>query len=157
MLPSQCQKYFSDEQGLVELLKLCEEKFAVIDDYSEQLMNHIMTTIGEFSIAKEQFAGIKEFLNPIYGESVTWRKNKGLKHYMQLKTEWENTPATKDDKGKLVKEKFLDGATEKEADEAISSYRRVRNLLQYYIESCSDIIKECEQRIYELKGEAKVS
>lgn len=155
MLPEQVEKYFTSEEGLAELFKLCSEKFAIIDDYSNQLICGIMSTVVEYDKAREVVSGIKAYLNPILGEAITFRKNVGLKKYMELKTEWEKKPAEKDEKGKLVKEKFLDGATEKQADEFVSSYRRVRNALQYYVQSCVDIIDICNNRIYSLREEKK--
>jgi hypothetical protein len=153
MLPSQIEVYFKDEKGLMELLKLCEEKFKVIDSYAQQFEQNLMSTCGEYSTAKEQIAGIKMFLNDIYSEAITWKKNKEQAKYMELKIAIENKPPVDDGKGKLTKEKFSSAPTEIEASVSVATWRRVRNILEGKINSCWDSLKICEQRIIEIKGE----
>ena len=153
MLLEQIKTYFETEEGLGNLLKLLQEKFTRIDFYQNQLELHAMGAVEQYCEAKEELAGIKMFLNPIYSEAITWKSNKEKKRYMQLKIGIENKPAIQDEKGKLTKEKFSSAPTEVEASEYVANYRRVRNVIEGYINSCWDGIKSCEQRIVELKGE----
>lgn len=153
MLLEQVQKYFETEEGLAELLKVLQDRFSRIDDRQEQLEHHIMNTIIEYCEAKEELAGIKMYLNPIYSEAITWKSNKEKSKYMELKIAIENKPVTTDEKGKTVKEKFSSAPTEVEASEFVASWRRIRNILEGYINSCYDGIRQCEQRIVEIKGE----
>ena len=153
MLPEQVAKYFQDEQGLADLLKLCEDRFEVIDDFATQFEAHVMTTVGEYSQAKEQLAGIKMFLNDIYSEAITWKKNKEQAKYMEIKIAIENKPPIEDEKGKKTKEKFTSAPAEIEASVSVASWRRVRNILEGKINSCWDGIRTCEQRITGIKGE----
>jgi hypothetical protein len=153
LLTSQIKKYFETEEGLAELLVLLDEKFEVLNNYSEQLQGNVMTQVHEFVTAKEQVAGIKMFLNTIYSESITWKKTKEQQKYMELKVAIENKAPVIDEKGKPTKEKFSSAPTEIEASVSVAAWRRIRNLLEAYINSCWDSLKIMEQRIIEIKGE----
>lgn len=147
--------YFVVEKGLNDLINDIKPIFDLIDDYTQQILQNVMVTIPEFEKAKSQLVGCVMELNPVLSAAMTAKRNGELHFYVNKKREIENRPATIDDKGKSVKEKFVDGATQTESEESVADYRRVRNIVQGYINSAWAGIKDSEDRIINLKTEHK--
>ena len=148
-------EYFTSEEKLVVLITDIKPIFDVIDDYTQQILQNVMVTIPEFEKAKSQLVGCVMELNPVLSASMTAKRNGELHFYVAKKREIESRPATIDEKGKSVKEKFVDGATQTESEESVADYRRVRNIVQGYINSAWAGIKDSEDRIINLKVEHK--
>ena len=148
------EQYFNGkEEDMVTLLKDITPIFDMIDDYSQQILNEVMTTIGEFEEAKTKLIGCIMTLNPILSVAMTYKRNGMLKYFVEQKKEIENKHPIADEKGKLIKEKFVAGATETEAEESVAIYRRIRNIIQGYINASWAGVNDCESRILGSKTE----
>ena len=147
--------YFTSQDKLEELIKELIPTFDMIDDYGKQILGNIMSISDEFIEARSRLRGALIELNPILSAAMTAKRNGMLHYYVKEKREIENKTPEKDEKGKLVKEKFAAGATETEAEESVAEFRRVRNILQGYINACLTGIKDCEDRLMDLKVEYK--
>jgi len=151
---AEIEKYFNGtEEDMVALLKDITPIFDMIDDYSQQILQNVMTTISEYEKAKTQLIGCIMTLNPILSSALTAKKNGMLHYYVDLKREIENKAPIADEKGKLIKEKFVDGSTKTESEEHVATYRRVRNIIQGYINSAWAGVNDCESRIIPFKAE----
>jgi len=148
------EKYFTGkEEDMVTLLKDITPIFDIIDDYSQEILHGVMTTIKEYEDAKTKLIGCIMTLNPILSMAITAKKNGMLHYYVAQKREIENKAPIADEKGKLVKEKFVDGATKTESEEYVATFRRVRNIIQGYINASWAGVNDCESRIIPFKAE----
>lgn len=119
------ENYFENVESLNSLLDSCLEMFDRIDKIAEDLRNRLIDTPDSVRGALQELGGIFCFLNPIYHVAKTVRQNIGSSYFNSKKIEIEN-------KG----EKFTAAAVEREEDEFVGEYRRVRNILQAYVENC---------------------
>jgi hypothetical protein len=149
------EKYFQTKEGLADILVECTPVFDMIDDYSTQLIQNVLSTIDEFKEMRTKLAGAIMFLNPVYSTAITIKKNEEMRFFVEKKREIENKPPTIDEKGKAVKEKFVSGAVEGEASEHVAAYRRVRNILDGYLKAAWAGISDADSRIENLKKEYK--
>jgi len=150
------EQYFNgNEEDMVALLKDISPIFDMIDDFSQQILQNIMTTITEYQDCRTKLVGCIMTLNPILSAAMTVKRNKMLHYYVEQKREIENKSPVTDEKGKMVKEKFVAGATETEAEESVAIYRRVRNIIQGYLNSAWAGVNDCESRILPNKAEYK--
>lgn len=79
------------------------------------------------------------------------KENKQLAYYYSKKFEIENKEPTPDEKGKLVKEKFVDGSTTQEARFYVAAERRVRDIINGYKESVLERMRTCRNLVNEKK------
>ena len=136
-------KYFESDDEITKLLKeLKESYFDVIDDYTQQIMQEIITTIDELKKAKTVLTGISASLNPIYSKALTLKKQKEYRFYVIKKQKCESEGI-----------KFVDGATTTEAKDAVRLYRDVRDIICGYLKAAEGLIYDCKDRIERYKKE----
>ena len=151
---AEIEKYFNgSEEDMVLLLKEITPVFDMISDSSQQIITGGLTTIKECEETKTKLIGCIMTLNPILSAAMTAKRNGMLHYYVKEKREIENKAPVDEGKGKMVKEKFVAGATETEAEESVAIYRRVRNILEGYIKSAWAGVTDCESRIVPFKAE----
>jgi len=151
---AEIEKYFNgSEEDMVTLLKDITPIFDMVDDYAQQILQNVMTTITEYEKAKTQLIGCIMTLNPILSAAMTEKRNRVLHYSVKQKREIENKVPVADEKGKLIKEKFVVGATEIEAEESVATYRRVRNIIQGYINASWAGVNSCDGMVSSLKAE----
>lgn len=129
-------KYFETDDEIATLLKkLAEDYFNVIDDYSGQLLQGIITTTEELNKVKTELAAIIANLQPIYSKALSMKKQKEYRYYVVKKQIAESTGG-----------KFTDGSTQIEAKDSVSVYRDVRDILCGYIKSAEALYFDCRDR-----------
>ena len=138
--------YFETEEGLTKLLEDYKEVFTLLDDISQQLLQGIITTIDGYKEILNQATGAYGTLEPLYSLSVAHKENEELRYYVEKKRELEN-------KG----EKVVAASLEKESSLAVAEFRRVRAILEGYVESCSKGIGTCQTQLkrFELQWKNK--
>ena len=130
------EKYFKQETTLESVMKYCAPHFAKIDKYGAYLrqkpdditrLNKIMIlTVGE-----------QAFLEPILGLAITYKKNGEEIYYNKRRIEIE----------KEGTKKFSSAPTEREASAHVANYRRVRNIIQAYVDTCKAMISAIQSRL----------
>jgi len=90
----------------------------------------------------QQSTGLFAFLHPVAAIAKTERLCRGEVEYAALKTTTEN-------EGK----KFVATVATQEANLAVQDYRRVRNILDSYVEICNKIIMSTQSALKDLREE----
>jgi len=122
------EKYFKNEKELDKVLKTCEPYFSKIESYHAKMRNYkdSLTILNQIMI---RLQGIRGYLEPILAEAISSKLNKEVIYYNKLKAEVENN-----------NQKFVNAVAEKEASAKVANYRRIRNILQAYVELCKSAI-----------------
>lgn len=139
------EQHFQKEETLEEVLKYCNPFFEKIDKCMLQLRKNEAENPNACQEIMTKLAGYNGALKPVLLLSITEKKNRETRYYNQRKEEIEKSG-----------EKFSSAPTEREASEKVASYRRVRNLIQGYVEVCSDAISVLQSRLNFLRDEMKL-
>jgi len=140
------EKCFQSEATLGNALDMCSEDIARIEYYSDLFKKGVIAdNPNEISAALTELAGIYMSLAPKAALAETEKANRELKHYHTRKMEVENAG-----------EKFVATAMEKEASGHVASYRRVRNLIQAYLESVEKSIQVAQSLLKSVNKEMNI-
>lgn len=132
-------------ENFKELLDYLQETFNEIDSMAEDLSSGVLTEPSICMDYLSRLSGYYMFLNPILSEIRSYKKNKELREYMMLKNEAES-------EGK----KFISAPAEKEASLKVDTERRIRNLIEGYVEACKMGILSCQSILKYLSEEKKI-
>jgi len=138
--------YFVDTVGLEKLLTDYKETFDMIDDEGQQLISGVKSTPEDYSACLDRLTGAFITLEPLYTMAVAYKENEEIKAYVSMKRELES-------KG----EKVVAASLDKEASASVEIQRRIRNILEGYVESCAKGIGTCQTQLkrFELQWKNK--
>lgn len=128
--------YFEEEKGLENLLTDYKDTFEMIDDYGQQLIQGILNTPEDYALCLDKLTGAYISLEPLYTRAEAKKLNEELRAYVTMKRELEN-------KG----EKVVATSLEKESSLAVAEFRRIRAILEGYVEACSKSIGSCQTQL----------
>jgi uncharacterized iron-regulated protein len=134
--------YFVDTAGLEKLLADYVDVFEMIDDYGQQLIQDILSSGEDYKVCLDKFTGAYITLEPLYTMAVAYKENEEIKAYVSMKRELEARG-----------EKVVAASLEKEASASIEIQRRVRNVLEGYVEACAKAIGTCQTQLKRLELE----
>jgi hypothetical protein len=137
-------EYFVDTVGLEKLLVDYKDVFEMIDDYGQQLIQGILSTPDDYKICLDKMTGAFVSLEPLYTMAVAYKENDEIKAYVSMKRELEG-------KG----EKVVAASLEKEASASVEIQRRIRNILEGYVESCAKAIGTCQTQLRRMEFDLK--
>jgi len=137
-------KYFESSEGIKELLEKYSELFTLIDDLGQQLLQGILVTVDQYREALNQFTGAYISLEPLYSMAIAYKENGELKFYVEKKREIEAK------EGKVVS-----ASLEKEANFAVEELRRVRNILEGYVNATEKGIITCQTQLKRIEADNK--
>jgi hypothetical protein len=132
----QVEDYFK-ENRLEELLKECLETFDKINDVIALLK---YSKINNPTMAVENIqilGGCSGYLNDIFVIAKLYEEDNATQKFNELRIAYEKSPIV-DNKGNV--KLFIQGTAEKEAFEYVAIYRRIRSIVQGYIDKCASNI-----------------
>ena len=129
------EKYFRKKETLEEILKVCKLHLDKIDHYSK-ILRLRPDNVGDLENIMIKLVGEQGFLEPILGLAITYKKNEEEKTYMGIKIKIENEGG-----------KFSSAPTEREASAYVAEWRRIRNILQAYVDVCKASISAIQTRL----------
>ena len=132
---------FATDETVVKLLEDIKPLFDIIDDYAQQMIKDVLGQ-EELRETKTKLTGIIATLNPVYSKGLSLKKQKEYRYYVQKKEECDKAGT-----------KFTDGATEKEAKDAVRNYRLIRDLIYGYIKAAESIVYDCKDRLLQYSKE----
>jgi len=135
-------QYFVDTVGLDKILEDYKEIFELIEDYGQQLITGVLSSGEDYRVCLDKLTGAYVALEPLYTMAVAYKENEEIKAYVAMKRELES-------KG----EKVVAASLEKEASASIEIQRRIRNILEGYVEACSKAIGTCQTQLKRLELE----
>jgi len=136
--------YFIDAEGLEKLLTDYKDIFDMVDDFGQQLIQGIPNTPDDYKEILDKLTGAFISLEPLYTQAEAKKLNEELQAYVTAKRELEA-------KG----EKVVAASLEKESSLAVADYRRIRAILEGYVESCAKAIGTCQTQLKRLEMEYK--
>lgn len=140
---SKIEEMFETEETMKKLLDMYEEShFSRLDNISQLFRSGALADVTVLNSTLDELTGIYIDLNTVYTLAVTYKENLELKYYMSRKIEIEKEGG-----------KFVSASTEKEASEAVSNYRRVRNIFQAKVEAVEKAITTCQSKLRFLSRE----
>jgi len=144
------EQLFQTEDTLVQVLEKLSDDFARIDEYAEMAKSNVYATADKVSEVLIELSGCHSNLITVLGVAESEKKNREQHKYSNIKIEFDNAAAV-DEKGKLIK--FTSTIAEKEASDFVSSYRRIRNIIKAYKDSCATSISVLQSVLKDLKKE----
>ena len=136
--------YFLGVEGLEQLLKDYNDTFEMVDDYGQQLISGILSTPEDYTTCLDKLTGAYIALEPLYSQAEAKKLNEELNAYVTMKRELEA-------KG----EKVVAASLDKEASLAVADFRRVRAILEGYVEACAKGIGSCQTQLKRLEMQWK--
>lgn len=134
--------YFVNAEGLEKLLIDYKDTFEMIDDYGQQLIQGILSSGEDYKVCLDKFTGAYICLEPLYTQAVAYKENEELMFYVTTKREMEATG-----------EKVVSASLDREASASVNIQRRVRSVLEGYVEACSKGIGTCQTQLKRLELE----
>ena len=138
------KNYFESKEGLTQLLNDYQDIFALVDDFGQQLIKGILTTPQDYKECLDKMTGAFVTLEPLYAQAESKKLNEELQAYVTLKRDLEN-------KG----EKVVATSLEKESSLAVAEFRRIRSILEGYVEASAKAIGTCQTQLKRLEFEYK--
>jgi hypothetical protein len=136
--------YFVGEEGLLKLLTDYQPTFEMIDDYGQQMMQGILSTPEDYKTCLDKMTGAYVSIEPLFTMAVAYKENEETRLWVGLKRELE-------EKG----EKITAASLDREASALVAMPRRVRAVLEGYVESCSKAIGTCQTQLKRIEFEIK--
>lgn len=137
-------EYFDSKDGLEKLLTDYKDVFEMVDDYGQQLISGILSTPDDYKTCLNKMTGAFVSLEPLYTMAEAKKRNEELCTYVTLKRELES-------KG----DKVVATSLEKEASLAVADFRRIRAVLEGYVEACAKAIGTCQTQLRRIEFEIK--
>jgi hypothetical protein len=129
-------EYFVDTVGLEKLLADYKDTFDMIDDEGQQLIGGIKSSPDDYALCLDKLTGAYISLEPLYTMSVAYKENEEIKAYVSMKREME-----------AKAEKVVAASLDKEASASVEVQRRIRNILEGYVEACAKGIGTCQTQL----------
>ena len=136
------ENYFQTEPTLSKVLEECKADFELIDYYANSILKtKLANNPDEAKGALLVLAGVFSNLSTVLSIAITEKNNRETKEYDRIRIETENT-----------EKKFTSASAEKTASLSVASYRRIRNIIEGYMNGCEKMIVSLQST---LKNEKK--
>ena len=136
------EQLFQSEETLAKVLEECQEDFDKIDYYSGLMKASITNNPEEAKKALNELTGTYMSMKSVLAIAETEKKNREIRYYDSLRINMEN-------EGK----KFVSTTAEKQASAQVADYRRIRNIILGYTNSCEKAISTLQSLLKFLSSE----
>ena len=119
------EKNFESEETLDKVLDECKADFDKIDYWSQIRKENVTVNSTEIDRALNELSGCYSNLRTVLGIAETEKKNRHVRFKESLRIDLENEGG-----------KYVDSKAEVQASANIAEYRRIRNIINAYVESC---------------------
>ena len=140
------ESYFKDEITLGKVLESISEDIEKIDYYANLLKSGVTDNAEEVKKAITELTGIYMSLKPILAVASSEKENKEVRAYTVLRTEIENAGG-----------KFVSAQADKQASLQVANYRRIRNIIEGYVNATEKAISTLQSVLKYLSEEQKMS
>ena len=137
-------EYFESEEGLQKLLEDYQDRFELVDDIGNKILQGILSSSEDYRNTLNELTGVYVNLIPIFKFAEAHKKNEELKYYVNKKRELE-------EEGTKVVASHLD----KEASLSVAELRKVRNILEGYVLAAEKGITTCQTQLKRIENDNK--
>jgi len=141
------EQLFQSEDTLDQVFERLSDSFCRIDDYADMAKANVFTTAEQVDKVLTELSGCHSDVITVLGVAKTEKKNRQGEKYSEIKINHENAAAV-DDKGKLIK--FVDSVAKQEASTFVAKYRRIKNIVEAYKDSCETSISVLQSVLKDL-------
>ena len=136
---------FQEETTIGKVLEAITEDVNKIEYYSSLMKTGVTDNPEEVKKAIIELTGIYMSLKPILSVATTEKENKEVRAYNALRIEIENAGG-----------KFVSAQADKQASGAVGNYRRIRNILEGYVNATEKAISTLQSILKYLSEEQKM-
>jgi len=136
----------NDEQTALNVLTECQCYFDKIEEISGLFANGVVDNPTECRKILNECTAIYLALNPLLSLAETEKNNREVVHFNSRRMELEKNGG-----------KFTATATEKESSAYVATYRRIRNILEGYVESVKVAIGTCQSNLKSMGEETRLT
>jgi hypothetical protein len=129
-------KYFESEDELAALLEDIQSEIDIVDEIRNRLVGNYLSVEAEYIQALEQITGVYAKLEPLFEVAAGEKENEESK-FMLLKRNEVESKGTK----------FTKTTYEDEASAHVANLRRIRNLLEGYVNASENIKGTLQSRL----------
>jgi hypothetical protein len=141
------ENLFKEESTLDKVLELCNIDFEKVDYYANTVLKSNLTdNPEEAKKALNELTGVYLSLKPIVAIAETEKSNREIREYDRLRIEIENANG-----------KFTSASVEKQASAYVGNYRRVRNIVQAYLDGAEKAISTLQSLLKYMGEELKLN
>lgn len=141
------ENLFQKEETLSKVLEFCKQDFDKIDYYANTVLkSNLAENPEEAKKALNELTGVFMTLKPVISIAETEKKNREIREYDRLRIKIENAG-----------DKFTSASVEKQASAYVADYRRVRNIVQGYLDACEKALSSLQSLLKYMGEELKMS
>ena len=135
-----------NENTAIEVLTSCQCYFDKVEEISGLFATGAIDNPIEARRVLNESTAIYMAINPIYKLAEGEVRSLEAIHYVESKREIENSGG-----------KFVAASQEKESSAHVATYRRIRNVLEGYVESVQASITTCQSNLKSMADEARLT
>ncbi len=136
----------SNETNALDVLTGCQCYFDKVEEISGLFANGVVDTPQEARRVLNECTAIFLALNPLLALSDTEKSNREVIHFVENKRTTENAGG-----------KFVATSGTVEASASVANYRRVRNILEGYVESTKYAMSTCQSMLKSMSDENRLT
>lgn len=119
------EEFFKEDNTLDKVLDECEKDFNTIDYWSQVRKNNLTDNSVEIGKALNELSGCYSNLRTVLGIAETEKMNRHIRFKENLRIEIEKEGG-----------KYVDSKADVQASANVIKYRRIKNIILAYVESC---------------------
>jgi hypothetical protein len=143
---SEAIKCFENEQTALDVLAGCQCYFDKIEEISGLFANGVVDSPAECRRILNECTAIYLALNPLLSLAETEKSNREVIYFVESKREIENGGG-----------KFVATSANVEASAHVATYRRVRNIIEGYVDSVKMAISTCQSTLKSMADEGRLT
>ena len=131
------EKAFQDEKTLEQVLDLIKEDVELVDYYANDILkSKLANNPEEAKSAVLVLAGVFSNLTTVLSVAMTEKKNREIREYNRIRIEAEN-----------AEKKVTSAVMEQQASVFVANYRRIRNIIDGYVNGCEKQISALQSTL----------
>ena len=138
------ENLFKKEETLNKVLEMLQEDFDKTDYWSGVRKMNLTDNSEEINKALNELSGVYSNLRTALGIAETVKRNREVRYKESIRAETENAG-----------NKYTDSKASTQASAHVANYRRVRNIIEAYCESCDKHIITLQSILKDLNKDYK--
>ena len=140
------ESYLQQDDTLNKVIDELKDDFTQVEYHANNMKDNLTNNPEEAKKTLNKLTGLYIFLRTALAIAETEKKNREIAYYEKLRIEAgkENT-------------KFTSSVAERQASNSVREYRRIRNIIQAYVESCEKAINSLQSLLRQMQEEMKLS
>jgi len=139
------EKLFAKEETLDKVIESCQSEINQVDYWANCMKQNLTDNPEETKKALNDLTGCYMLLKSVLAIAESEKSNREVRYYDKTRIEIEN-----------VGGKFTSASVEKQASAYVANYRRIRNILEAYVNASEKAISSLQSLIKMMTEEYKM-